>query len=187
MSSPAEVAAGVTVEIFLAALAIGLLYRVWGNVFAVPRRQTVSPFQKGVTLREGKVEKVLEPGSYWITPKQVLLICDMRPKPFQIPGQEMTTSDGMGLRINLGGEYRIADPALFLAESSDAFGTFYLDIRQALHSAIKEFDSAAILSGQALLTSRVKELLVPRAAQLGITLTKLESWEAAPLGWLRPV
>ncbi len=167
MSSPAEIAAGVTVELFLAALAIGLLYRVWGKIFAVPRRQSVLAFQQGVVLREGQVEKVLTPGTYWITPKRTLVICDMRPKPFQIPAQEMLTADGMGVRMSLGGEYRISDGALFLAESSDAFAALYL--------------------GQAPLTSRIKELLIPRATQLGVEMTKLEIWEAVPIGWLRPV
>jgi regulator of protease activity HflC (stomatin/prohibitin superfamily) len=186
MPSPAEIAAGVTVELFLAALAIGLLYRVWGKIFGVPRRQSVLAFQQGVVLREGQVEKVLNPGAYWITPKRTLVICDMRPKPFQIPAQEMLTADGMGVRMSLSGEYRISDAALFLAESSDAFAALYLEIRQALHIAVKESDSNAILRGQAPLTSRIKELMVPRATQLGVEMTKLEIWEAVPIGWLRP-
>jgi regulator of protease activity HflC (stomatin/prohibitin superfamily) len=186
MASSTEVAVGVTVELFLAALALGLLYRVWGKIFAIPRRQTVLAFQQGAVLLEGRVEKVLKPGRYWITPKRTLVICDMRPKPFQILAQEMLTADGMGVRMSLSGEYRVSDSALFLAESSDAFGAFYLEIRQALHLALKEFDGESIFSGQALLTSRIKELLVPRATQLGIELTKLDVWEAVPVGMLRP-
>jgi regulator of protease activity HflC (stomatin/prohibitin superfamily) len=186
MSSPAEVAVGVTVELFLAALAVGLLYRVWGKIFRVPQRQTVLAFQQGVVLREGRVEKVLTPGTYWITPKRTLVICDMRSKPFQISAQEMLSADGMGVRMSLSGEYRISDSSLYLAESSDAFGAFYLEIRQAVHRAVKESDNEAIFGEQSLLTSRIKELLIPRATQLGIEMTKLEIWEAVPLGQLRP-
>jgi hypothetical protein len=59
MSNPVEIAVGITVEVFIAALAIGLLYRVWGRVFSVPQRQVVLAFQKGVVLRDGQMEKVL--------------------------------------------------------------------------------------------------------------------------------
>jgi regulator of protease activity HflC (stomatin/prohibitin superfamily) len=187
MASSPEVAVGVTVELFLAALAIGLLYRVWGKIFAVPKRQAVLAFQQGVVLKGGQVEKVLTPGTYWITPKRTLVICDMRPKPFQISAQELLTADAMGVRMSLGGEYRITNPALFVAESSDAFGAFYLELRQALHMAVKELDNETIFNGQAPLTARIKELLVPRAAQLGIEMTQLDIWEAVPIGWLRQV
>jgi regulator of protease activity HflC (stomatin/prohibitin superfamily) len=187
MSSRIEIAIGVTVELFFAALAVGLLYRVWGKVFAIPKRQVVLAFQQGVVLQGGQVEKILGPGSYWITPKRSLLLCDMRMKPFQIPAQEVLSADGMGVRISLGGEYRIAKADFFVSESSDTFGAFYLEIRQALHVAVKEFSSEAIFSGQAPLTARMKELLVPRASQLGIEMTQLEVWESVPIGWLRQV
>lgn len=185
MSSPAEIAAGVTVEMFLFALGLGLLYRVWGRIFAVPQRQAVQAFQCGVVLYAGRVEKVLTPGRYWIMPSRTLLVCDMRAKPFQVPAQELLASDGMGVRMSFGGEYRIANPTSFVAESSDAFGSFYLDLRQALHAAVGELSSENVLNGQSLITARVKELLIPRAAQLGIEMTQLEIWEAVPVGWLR--
>ncbi len=73
-------------------------------------------------LRNGKVEKVLSPGAYWITPKRTLLLCDVRPTPFQVPAQEMLTVDGLAVRVSLGGEYRVVDPALFVTVNRDAFG-----------------------------------------------------------------
>jgi regulator of protease activity HflC (stomatin/prohibitin superfamily) len=141
----------------------------------------------GVVLREGKVEKLLGPGAYWITPKCRMILCDVRPTPFQVPSQELLTFDGMAIRISLGGEYRISNPAFFVTESSDAFGAFYLELRQALRVAVGELNSPGFLSGQAPLTARMKELLVPKAAQLGIEMTQLEIYECVPVGWLRSV
>jgi hypothetical protein len=63
------------------------------------------------------------------------MLCDMRPKPFQVLSQELLTVDGMGLRMSLGGEQRIIDPALFVTESSDAFGAFYLEIRSTAYGS----------------------------------------------------
>lgn len=87
--------------------------------------------------------------------------------------------------MSLGGEYRILSPEIFLAESSDAFSAFYLDIRQALRVAVGEMNGENFLFEQSLIVVRLKELLVPRAAQLGIELTRLDAWEAIPIGSVR--
>jgi len=185
VESAAEVAVGIAIELVMAVVAAGVLYTLWGRIFATPKRQTVLPFQRGVVFMHGHVEKILNPGRYWITPKRTMLLCDMRPKPFQIPTAELLTEDGMAVRISLVGEYRVANPASFLVESSDAFSALYLDLRQALRTAVGEFPSSVFLRENPQLVARVKELLVPRSAQLGIELTQLEVCEAVPCGWLR--
>ncbi len=185
MESTAEIAGGVVIEAFLAAIALGVVYRLWGRILPVPTRQTVLTFQRGVQLKGGEFEKILNPGTYWMMSSRTLLICDMRPKPFQVAAQEMITANGMGVRISLSGEYRITDPARFVTESSALFDTFYLELRQALRAAVGELSDDAILNGNTPVTSRIEELLVPRAAQLGIEMNQLDIWEAVPLGWVR--
>jgi regulator of protease activity HflC (stomatin/prohibitin superfamily) len=184
MTTVPELIAGTAVEICLAAIALGLIYRVWGRVFSVAKRLPVLGFQRGVVLRGGVVEKVLKPGTYWIMPSQTLLLCDMRTKPFQVASQEVLTADKMGVRVSLGGEYKIGDPALFVSESSDPFGAFYLEMRQALMTAVAELSSESVFSSQAGIVARLRELLLPRATQLGIEPTELSIWEVVPLGWL---
>lgn len=115
------------------------------------------------------------------------LFVTFRPVPFQVHAQELLTGDGLSVRISLGGEYRVADPTLFVTESSDAFGSYLLELKQALRVATAELTGGSFLSAHALLTSRVKELVAPRAAQLGIELTQLDLHEAVPVGWLREV
>jgi regulator of protease activity HflC (stomatin/prohibitin superfamily) len=184
MATPAEIAAGITVEVFFAALALGLLYRVWGKVFPLPKRAVILAFQRGVILRNGTVEKVLGPGTYWLMPSRTPVLCDMRAKPFQVAGQEAITSDGMGVRLSLGGEYRIADPAVFLTESTDAFSALFLEVRQALHRAVGESHKDFVLTDRQGLVPRIKELIAPRSAQLGVEVSLLDVWEAVPLGWV---
>jgi hypothetical protein len=72
-----------------------------------------------------------------------------------------------------------------VSESSDAFTTFYLELRQALRVATGEMSSHGFFGGQAQLTARLKELLLPRETQLGVEMTKLDVYEAVPIGWLR--
>ena len=90
----------------------------------------------------------------------------------------------MSARVSLAGEYRVSHPASFLSESTDAFAAFYLELRQALFTAVGELQGDSFINDQTLLTSRIKELLVPRSTQLGIEIVQLEIWEAVPLGWV---
>jgi regulator of protease activity HflC (stomatin/prohibitin superfamily) len=133
------------------------------------------------------LKKYWEPGAYWITPKRRLVLCDVRPTPFQVSAQELLTADGMGVRISLAGDYRVVSPALFVSESSDAFATFYLELRQSLRVVAGEMTSHDFFTGQAQLTAPMKDLLLPRETQLGVEMTKLDVYEAVPIGWLREV
>lgn len=111
----------------------------------------------------------------------------MRATPFQVPVAELLTADGMSVRVSLAGEYRIANPSSFVTESSDAFAAFYLEVRQAVYAAVKELSGEMFIKEQSTITSRVKELLIPRASQLGIEIVHLEVLEGVPLGWVRQV
>jgi regulator of protease activity HflC (stomatin/prohibitin superfamily) len=185
MESIAEIAVGVFVELILASVAGAVLFLLWGRIFGSPKRMRVLPFQMGVILRGERVLRTVGPGSYWITPKCTLALCDARSKPFQLAGIECIANDGLAVRVSLGGEYRVSDPARFVSESSDAFGAFYLDLRQSLNTAVGELSSSHFMGGHPQVTARMKELLVPRATQLGIELTQLDLWEALPTAWLR--
>jgi regulator of protease activity HflC (stomatin/prohibitin superfamily) len=185
MSNTAEVVTGIAVEIVFVALAAGLLVRIWGRFFAMPQRLKVLAYQRGVVLRGVETDKIVEPGMHWIKPKQTLVLCDVRARPFQVASQELIASDGMAVRISLGGEQRIVDPAAFVRESSDGYGTFYLELRQALRIAVSEQAGDAVVGDTGPLPARVRELLEPKAAHLGLEIASLDVSEAVPLGWVR--
>ncbi len=90
----------------------------------------------------------------------------------------------MGVRVSLAGEYRIVNPALFATESSDAFGSFYLELRHSLRRTVGEIGSHDFFNGQTQLTNRLRDLLLPKAEQLGLEMTQLDIYEAVPIGWL---
>ena len=170
---------------FFVVIALAVIYRGWGWFFPVPKRRVVEAFQRGVVLREGRVEKILTPGVHWITPKRTLVVCDVRPTPFHVSGQELLTADGMGVRVTLAGEYRVANPACFVTASSDAFASFYLELRQALRLTAGEMNSSGFFSAQVQLVATIRELLQPKEAQLGIEMTQPDMFEAVPIGGLR--
>lgn len=185
MSSPLEIVAGIAVECVIFGLAGGLLLRLYGHFLPLPNRVTIPALHEAVILRKGAVESVRPAGTYWLAPGRSVTLCDLRPRPFQIASQELLTAEGMGIRVSLGGEYRILDPRSFVTQNTDSFGAFYLEVRQALRSAVGEMSGHMALVNDSPITPRMKELLIPRAAMLGIEMTQLEVWEAVPIGWVR--
>jgi regulator of protease activity HflC (stomatin/prohibitin superfamily) len=148
LTGAGEFAVGAVVEIFLFAMAVGLIYRVWGGLPGVPKRQVITQTQRGVVLQAGKVERVLDPGTYWIGGKRTFMFCDMRPKPFQLQAQAATTADGLGVLVSLAGETRVTDPAACVSGSNDAFASLMMEVRQAVHRAIVELQSGEVLGPQ---------------------------------------
>jgi regulator of protease activity HflC (stomatin/prohibitin superfamily) len=186
VTSAGEIAAGAAVELFFVVVAGAVLYRVAGWFTPVPKRHLVQAFQNAVLLQNGKAPKVVGPGAYWVVPGRIIL-CDMRPTPFQVPSQELLTADNMRVRVILGGEYRVMDPAQFITGNSDTFASFFLELRQALPIAAREMSSDSLFGSQGLLTARLKELLLPSEARLGLQVTQLNVYETVPIGWLREV
>ncbi|MEO5923909.1 MAG: hypothetical protein ABIR70_08795 [Bryobacteraceae bacterium] len=74
-----------------------------------------------------------------------------------------------------------------MSQSSDSFSAFYLEARQALRIAVAELRAKDFLQGQDSLSTRLRELLVPKAAQFGIEIERLELDEVAQIGWFKPV
>lgn len=182
LSPVVEMSLNIICWAFMIVVGVGLLDRVWGQALPFPHKFIVPAFHSGVVLHKGKAERLVGPGRYWLSPGRSMVFCDMRPNPFQIASQNMIASDGMGVQVSLGGEQKIADPMAFVSENTNPFSAFYIEMRQALCNAVSELDSHVVLTQQSEITSRMKELLVPRAAQLGIELVNLEVFEAMPLG-----
>jgi len=183
MATVVEYFAGAAVEVVIFGIAGGVLYRVWRTAAFLPQRKTLLPFNKGVLLEGERVVKVLEPGSYWIKPRQTLVPLDTRTRPFQTNIRELLTADKQGIRIRFDGEYKIVDPALFVTESRDSHAALYLAIEREIALAIPEWNRAEILTGQVATADRVRERVEPRAAQLGACISHLQVSDLIPIAW----
>ena len=166
-------------------LATALIYRFFGKYLPVPRRLRVPPFKVGVFLFLNKPERVVGPGTYWITPKRDILICDTRPTSYKTQPEDFLTADNFGLRISLAGQYRIADPVAFLTTSSNATGAFFLELTQVLRAATRELSGHNLAFARGTLPLRMQQLIAPKSTKFGITLDEVEVEQFIPLGWLK--
>ena len=184
MANTLDTIAGFGVEIVICALAGFALRRLVGKVSFLPQRLHLVPFNRGVVLFGDTVERVVEPGYRWIKPGRTLVPIDIRKKPFQVPIRELVTGDNGAVRISFGGEYRVIDPAQYVTESAAPFGALFVALERVIPSAIVEFDTDTVVTTPTLLAERVKELIEPRAMQLGMHITLLEVSNVVALGWV---
>ncbi len=184
MADALETIAGTAVEILLIGFAGFGLRQLLGRMSFMPQRMRLMPFNRGVILHGDMVEGVVEPGYRWLKPGRTLTPVDIRRKPFQVPIRELVTGDNGAVRISFGGEYRVTDPALYLTESAEPFGALFVALERVIPSAISEFDTQAVVHTPTLLAERVKELIEPRATQLGMQITSLEVSNVVSIGWV---
>jgi regulator of protease activity HflC (stomatin/prohibitin superfamily) len=183
MSTLIENLAGAAVEVVIFGVAGGILYRVWRDASFLPQRKTLLPFNRGVVLEGERVVRVVEPGSYWISPKQSMVPVDVRARPLQTEQRELFTADKQRISLSFSGEYKVVEPSRFVVESTNGHGAFHLALETEISRAVAELSREELLQGTASPAERVRERIEPRAAELGIAISHLEVSDMIPFGW----
>jgi regulator of protease activity HflC (stomatin/prohibitin superfamily) len=98
-------------SLLLGGLAIVVIYflsTLFRSTFA---RHIIWEYEKGIKYKSGRFDRVLEPGSYLIFKRSSKITAlDMRPRHLVVSGQELLSSDGIGLKVSLAGQWLVADP-----------------------------------------------------------------------------
>ena len=172
---------GVTVETVLVAIVLGVIYRLWGGVLGLPKLNKIQPFQRGVLMKGEVVDRILESGTHWISPKRTIFLCDTRPKPFQLNSQDIQAASDTWIRVSMRGATQIVDPARYVMASSDSLATLYTELRRLLTEAAQEQIFRGRAEDSVRLAVRMRELLEREAEGLGLTVASLDVWEVLPL------
>src|ERR1700733_13439562 len=102
---------GATVQTLLAILIFVLAIFFWTLIRSLLLKVTVFEYERGLKYVNGRHEKVLEPGQYWLLKANSNVTkIDIRPTVLAVPGQEILSSDSIALKISLVAQYEIVDP-----------------------------------------------------------------------------
>jgi SPFH domain / Band 7 family len=186
MASGTDVLIGVAVEISLAAIVLGVIYRVLGSPLGLFKLNKIQPFQRGVLMKGEVVDRVLEPGTHWIWSKKTIFLCDTRPKPFQLNSQDVQAARDTWIRVSMRGATQVVDPARYVTASADSLTAFYTELRRVLTEAAQAQTSHWKAEDSVRLGARMRELLEREAEALGLTVSSLDVWEVVPLYAQRP-
>lgn len=132
---------------------------------------TVMDWQRTLLFRDGRFERVLEPGRHGYRSRRTTLhTLDMRRRTSSISGQELLTSDGLTLRVSVLATWRIADPLAYLTVSDDADQALYTAVQIAVRDAVAALTLDDVLADRGRLSAGLVEATGTQIEGLGIAI-----------------
>jgi len=152
----------------LASIAVRGLRKKYVTVVTVPMNF------RSIHSRDGKLMGVLEPGRYRFfgTGHQFQLF-DHRLQQLGLQTQELTTAEGISVKLTATALYRIVDPVMATSTTTDYASTLYTLIQLAVRDAFSGTEAESILSTARTVGPRLLEAVQAKAAGLGLELTEL--------------
>jgi regulator of protease activity HflC (stomatin/prohibitin superfamily) len=134
----------------------------------------VKSFENVLVYRVGTFQRVLHPGSYWISPKLVQLIrVDMRPSVFRI-NQACLTIDNMPANIDYLVRIKVTDPR----KAIESCQNFQHEATASMQSIVKVLSSQrsqqGVLYGQEEFGRAIREATINEFTKIGIECVGLE-------------
>jgi hypothetical protein len=135
-----------------------------------------SPFEyeRGVRYRRGRSAGVLGPGATDRTGRLGGRAGDVRPAYLAVPGQEVLTADGIGLKITIVAKYQVTDPERALNAVAGYRDAMYTQLQLALREIVGTAPVDAVLAGRMEMGKQLVAIVAPRAAEFGITIAEAE-------------
>lgn len=136
---------------------IGWLKEIWSGLMPWA---VVKEYSKGVKLRFGKFQKVLDPGFYWIIPfVDDVEACVHVTTTLDLPAQSVLTKDGESIVIKAVVKYSISDVEKFYCRVTDAIGALRDISMGSVYDVVKTMDWSELQEADlpALMTKEVRK------------------------------
>ncbi|MFN0182776.1 MAG: SPFH domain-containing protein [Aquabacterium sp.] len=127
----------------------------------------------GILSTYGKVERLLEPGSYafWKFKRPVAVeIVDLRLQTIEVSGQEILTRDKVALRLNLSATWRFSDVQLAYGELQQPAEYLYRELQLGLRAAVGTRSLDELLENKTVIDEIVTTQVSTRLADYGMQL-----------------
>ncbi len=135
----------------------------------------VREYERGLFYRKGKFVELLPPGRYvhwWWEHCQIDCV-DIREVSHTIEGQEILTSDKIGVRVTLIAQYKVADPVVARHSVGDYHGQLYQDLQLTLRESITGRTLEELLKERDILSGKIHQDVAARAKHYGIELNRV--------------
>jgi regulator of protease activity HflC (stomatin/prohibitin superfamily) len=134
----------------------------------------VAQHQKGRLYLNQKLEKVLEPGTYYFWKNDVRVnveLVDTRLTQMNITGQEILTQDKVSLRINFVCNYRVTDYVKIQTDIDDYVEQLHVAAQLAMREYVGKHKLDEILESKELISQYVLTRLRQKAPELFVEVT----------------
>jgi regulator of protease activity HflC (stomatin/prohibitin superfamily) len=135
----------------------------------------VQEYQRGLLYHKGRFVEVLKPGRYtlWGWQHRRIDRVDVRETSQTVEGQEILTSDKIGVRVTLIAQYKVGDPIAAKHHVENYATQLYQDLQLTLRETITGRTLEDILKDRDTLSGQLQQAVAPRAGQYGVTLNRV--------------
>jgi regulator of protease activity HflC (stomatin/prohibitin superfamily) len=153
------------------------------------RMLTVREYERGLLYHHGKFVELLPPGRYrlWRWVDRQIDRVDIREVSQTIEGQEILTSDKIGVRVTLIAQYRVSDPIAARHAAADYQLQLYQDLQLTLRESITGRTLEELLKERDALSHDLQVSVAPRAKGYGVELTRVGVKDMVLPGTVRAV
>lgn len=149
----------------------------------------VREYERGLLYQDGRFAELLAPGRYryWTWQDRKVDIVDVREVSQTVEGQEILTSDKIGIRVTLIAQFRVVDPVAARHQVGDYRSQLYQDLQLTLREAITGRSLEDLLKERDALSSSLKDDVAPRAMAYGVELARVGVKDMVLPGTVRAV
>lgn len=135
----------------------------------------VMEYEKGLLYREGRFEKLLDAGIYrfWRWEDVEVTYITTRQLSEVISGQEILTSDKIGVRVSLIAQYVVSDPVTAINTVENYSEQLYQDLQLELRHAVAGRTTEELLAARAELSTELLNAVAPLSEAYGVTLKRV--------------
>jgi len=125
-------------------------YEMWKQIHGEPvrlgRRVEVNPGEVALFVHNGVIEQTLQPGRYryWVRGAVVRRV-DTRASLVRLGAQELFTSDGVSVKLNVVAESTITNPEVYLYGTTNATEFVHLAVQVAVRTVVAAMDVDRLL------------------------------------------
>lgn len=160
-----------------------------GSGFGFKQEQTIWEYERGLLYRDGRFQRVLEPGRYtfWRWERVRIDRVNLRQSSDVIAGQEILTSDKIEVRVSLIAQYAVSDPLLAITAVESYTEQLYQDVQLSLRSAVASRTIEALLEAREEIGAALLAEVAPLALNYGVMLRRVGVRDIVLPGTVRAV
>jgi regulator of protease activity HflC (stomatin/prohibitin superfamily) len=136
---------------------------------------TVYEYERGLLYRDGKLERVLEPGRYtfWAGARVDAIKVSLRETSHVVAGQGILTADRIEVRISLVAQYRVIDPVRAIQSVENYVEQLHQELQLALRDAIAARTLDQGLDNRAEIAAELQRVVGESAQRYGVELSRV--------------
>ena len=146
-------------------------------IYSLIRLIVIPEHNIGLLYRNGKFSRRLEAGVYRLSKsgnRWTVKVYDTRRAILAIPGQELVTSDNVGLKVSVTVSYEIADPELLDRSVQNLTEALYSTVQLALRSAVGKRAIEEVLVARDEIGKEIFDQVVGELEAVGLKLFHTE-------------